>query len=84
MLDFINDTQIENILKKAKSPERLQVEEIVAKALELKGLTPEETAVLLQTDDPELTKLIFHAAREIKNLIYGNRLVLFAPLYISN
>ena len=66
------------------APRRKRVEEIIAKALELKGLTPEETAVLLQTEDEELIERIWAAAREIKQAIYGNRLVLFAPLYIAN
>jgi 2-iminoacetate synthase len=82
--DFINDNQIEDILKKTAKPEGERVTEIIAKARELKGLTPEETAVLLQTEDQALLHLIYEAAREVKKGIYGNRLVLFAPLYISN
>jgi 2-iminoacetate synthase len=84
MKDFIDDTKIESLLEKASSPERTRVEEIITKALELKGLSPEETAVLLQTKDEELIGRIWAAAREIKQAIYGNRLVLFAPLYIAN
>jgi 2-iminoacetate synthase len=82
--DFINDNRIEEILEKAAKPERSRVEEIIAKAKELKGLTPEETAVLLQTEDPDLLSMIFATAKEIKDTIYGKRLVIFAPLYISN
>ena len=82
--DFIDDTKIENILDKAKKPSPERVREIIAKAKELKGLTPEEVAVLLQTEDDELIGLIFQAAHKIKEDIYGNRLVLFAPLYIAN
>jgi 2-iminoacetate synthase len=84
MKDFIDDNKIEDILKGAARPERPQVEEIIAKALELKGLDPEETAVLLQTEDPESIDRLWQAAREVKEAIYGNRLVLFAPLYIAN
>lgn len=84
MKDFIDDGRLESILNGAAHPERPQVEEIIAKALELKGLTPEETAVLLQTEDRELIGLIRQTARQIKQAIYGNRLVLFAPLYIAN
>jgi len=61
-----------------------RVEEIIIKAKELKGLTPEETAFLLQTEDEELIEEIWKTAKEIKRAIYGNRLVLFAPLYIAN
>lgn len=57
---------------------------IVAKAREAKGIEPQETASLLQVEDPELIEEFFQAAREIKLKIYGKRLVLFAPLYLSN
>jgi 2-iminoacetate synthase len=82
--DFIDDTKIENLLNKAKNPEPRRVREIIDKALELKGLSPEEVAVLLQTEDDELIGMIWQAAHKIKEDIYGNRLVLFAPLYIAN
>jgi 2-iminoacetate synthase len=82
--DFIDDTKIENILDKAKNPAPERVREIIAKAGELKGLTPEEVAVLLQTEDNELIALILQTAHKIKEDIYGNRLVLFAPLYVAN
>ena len=84
MEDFIDDARIEGILERAKSPAAKLVEQIIAKAKKLKGLTPEETAVLLQAEDPKLVRKIWKTAREIKEAIYGNRLVLFAPLYISN
>jgi len=82
--DFIDDTKIENILDKAKNPAPERVREIIDKAGELKGLTPEEVAVLLQTEDDELISLIWQTAHKIKEDIYGNRLVLFAPLYVAN
>ncbi|HOU51245.1 MAG: [FeFe] hydrogenase H-cluster radical SAM maturase HydG [Smithella sp.] len=84
MKDFINDNQIEEILAQAKNPDPLHVREIIKKAYELKGLSPEDVAVLLQTEDDELTGEILRAAHKIKQDIYGNRLVLFAPLYIAN
>jgi 2-iminoacetate synthase len=84
MKDFIDDSKIESILKGAADPERPQIEEIIAKAGELKGLDPEETAVLLRMEDPECIDRLWQAAREVKEAIYGNRLVLFAPLYIAN
>jgi 2-iminoacetate synthase len=82
--DFIDDTKIENLLIKAKNPASQRVREIIDKALELKGLSPEEVAILLQTEDDELIGMIWQAAHKIKEDIYGNRLVLFAPLYIAN
>jgi len=82
--DFIDDTKIENILENAKNPSPLHVREIIAKSLELKGLTPHDVAVLLQTEDDDLVAQIWQAAHKIKEDIYGNRLVLFAPLYVAN
>ncbi|HNS57095.1 MAG TPA: [FeFe] hydrogenase H-cluster radical SAM maturase HydG, partial [Smithellaceae bacterium] len=82
--DFIDDVKIESILENAKNPDPGRVREIIDKALELKGLSPEDVAVLLQTEDDELIGMIFQAAHKIKKNIYGNRLVLFAPLYIAN
>jgi len=82
--DFIDDVKIERLLEASRNPPRLRVEELIEKAKKLKGLAPEETAVLLQVEDPELLAEIGRTARQIKRDIYGNRLVLFAPLYIAN
>jgi 2-iminoacetate synthase len=84
MKDFINDANIKNILEKAKNPPPERIREIIAKASELKGLTPEEVALLLQTEDDDLIAMIWQTAHKIKEDIYGNRLVLFAPLYVAN
>jgi 2-iminoacetate synthase len=84
MQDFIDDEKIEDLLEKAANPPRERVIELIAKSKELKGLTPGEMAVLLQTEDRDLIAEIWRTAREIKETIYGNRLVLFAPLYIAN
>ena len=46
MKDFIDDTKIETLLKEAAQPDRERVEEIIAKALELKGLSPEEKSLI--------------------------------------
>jgi 2-iminoacetate synthase len=78
----------ENIIQaQLKASSRLgaeQVREVIAKARELKGLDSAEVATLLQCNDPAVLEEMFHAAREVKESIYGNRLVLFSPLYISN
>jgi 2-iminoacetate synthase len=84
MQDFINDTLIQETLAHAKNPEKSRVLTIIEKAKELHGLSPEEAAILLQCEDHDLIDEIFTTARFIKRSIYGNRLVLFAPLYISN
>ena len=82
--DFIREETIEKLLDGAKDPEPSRVLEIIGSAKNLKGLSPEDAAVLLQTEDKDLVREIQTAAREVKEGIYGNRLVLFAPLYIAN
>ena len=57
---------------------------MIAKSLAKEPLAVEETAVLLAADEPELVEEIFDAARQLKRDVYGNRIVLFAPLYIGN
>ncbi len=84
MHDFIDEARITGTLNRATHADKIQIREIIGKAGELKGLTPEEAAVLIQTEDRDLIIEIQQAARAVKREIYGNRLVLFAPLYISN
>jgi 2-iminoacetate synthase len=81
---FINEKEIEQHLEAAARWEVDRVREVIAKAKELKGLDIRDVATLLQCRDPVILEEMFHAAREVKEAIYGNRLVLFAPLYISN
>lgn len=81
---FIQESAVENALSLACCPSAVQVREVLAKARELKGLSGEEAAVLMTLSDPELLGELFAAARFVKETIYGRRLVLFAPLYISN
>lgn len=57
---------------------------ILAKAAERKGLDHREASVLLAADDPETTAAMFELAAQVKRDFYGNRIVLFAPLYLSN
>ena len=61
-----------------------EVRDIIAKSMAKQPLTVEETAVLLAADQPELIEEIFDAARQLKRDVYGNRIVIFAPLYIGN
>lgn len=60
------------------------VRDILAKAAERKGLDHREASVLLAADDPETTAAMFDLAAQVKRDFYGNRIVLFAPLYLSN
>ena len=81
---FIPEDEIFQILENTQHPSAERVREIIAKSLDKKRLEPEEMAVLLNTEDPQLLEEIFEGARELKRRIYGNRIVLFAPLYIGN
>ncbi len=81
---IIDDEKIESILTAAKKVDPAKTAEILSKAKECKGLTPEETAVLLQCEDEDFLQEILKTAKYIKEQIYGKRLVLFAPLYVTN
>jgi 2-iminoacetate synthase len=80
--DFINDEKLESLL--GKEPDASRVREIIAKSMAKVPLEVEETAALVNVRDPELIEEIFAAARKLKVDVYGNRIVLFAPLYIGN
>jgi 2-iminoacetate synthase len=81
--EFIRPDAIEAMLLQAqKTPER-EIEAILDKAADFKGLTHLEVASLLRMDDKHLPRL-FQVARSIKDEIYGNRIVMFAPLYVSD
>ncbi|MGC9150679.1 MAG: [FeFe] hydrogenase H-cluster radical SAM maturase HydG [Microbacter sp.] len=83
MKPFIDADEIWAYLHNTVStPER--VRDIIAKSLSKQRLTLEETAVLVNTNDPVLIEEIKEGARTLKKTIYGNRIVLFAPLYIGN
>jgi 2-iminoacetate synthase len=72
------------LAQRPQPPDRARLEDIIAKARSLSGLSLEEAAALLWVADPEAREQVFAAAREVKQAIYGRRLVLFAPLYASN
>lgn len=82
--DFINDEEITRLLKAAENPDPIEIRDIFAKSRDKVRLDPEETAKLLQIEDPELLEEMFTLARQIKEDVYGNRIVFFAPLYIGN
>jgi len=79
----IDEAAIIKALDQAAHPHPDRVNEIVEVALQLKGLSPDEAAVLLQAE-PEQLPLVFDAARRVKDAIYGGRIVLFAPIYLTN
>jgi len=81
---FIDHEAIYSILADSKAPDAREVEEIIAHARELKGISAREAARLLLVEEEQLIAPILETANYIKTEIYGKRLVLFAPLYISN
>lgn len=81
---FIPEDEIFSLLESTKNPTKARVQEIIAKSLDKNRLSPEETATLINCEDPELIQEIYKGARALKEKIYGNRIVLFAPLYVGN
>lgn len=81
---IIDDEKLQRTLEKSASYTDDRVTGILNKAKELKGISLEEAALLLNVNDKKLLQQIFDAAKYVKESIYGNRIVLFAPLYISN
>ncbi len=82
--EFIDQNLILSLLKKEEKRTTHDIERIIKKGRLAKGLEKDEVAALLQINDPNLEEKLFEAADHIKNAIYGNRIVIFAPLYISN
>ena len=92
--EFINDEEIRETLKYAEENKNNVelINGILEKARPVKkergfvcaGLSHREASVLLANEDPEITEKIFRIAEEIKLAFYGNRIVIFAPLYLSN
>jgi len=82
-VDFINDAKLTNLLSETKE-DAMRVREVISKSMAKEPLTLEETAVLLSVKDEDLLEEIYGAARELKKNVYGNRIVIFAPLYIGN
>ncbi|MCH5283757.1 MAG: [FeFe] hydrogenase H-cluster radical SAM maturase HydG [Treponema sp.] len=84
--DFIDDAEILETLDYAQKhkSDRALIESLLEKAALCKGLSHREAAVLLECDVPDLNEKMKSLAREIKQKFYGNRVVLFAPLYLSN
>ncbi len=84
--DFIDDAEIQATLEYAAANKnnKALISEILDKARECRGLNHREALVLLDCEDAELNERLFAEAMEIKQRFYGNRIVMFAPLYLSN
>ncbi|KJS87226.1 MAG: thiamine biosynthesis protein ThiH [Peptococcaceae bacterium BICA1-8] len=85
-VEFINPRQIHSDLEEAKRVPKTKAAKIFEKARAGKGLTPLETAILLEAaiSNLNLKEELFKAVKEVKEKIYGKRIVIFAPLYLSN
>ncbi|WP_294656118.1 [FeFe] hydrogenase H-cluster radical SAM maturase HydG, partial [uncultured Fusobacterium sp.] len=85
-LDFLDENIINQIISDAekKSEDFELVREILKKAEKAEGITDEEAAILLSIKDENLLEEMYAVSKKIKEKIYGKRIVMFAPLYISN
>jgi 2-iminoacetate synthase len=82
-VDFIDDRALEQTLRNNASPDPGRVRDIIAKSIAIQTLTPDETAMLLNVKDAALVREMEEAALFIKKKVYDNRIVTFAPLYMS-
>lgn len=82
--NFIPHEEIERLLEDATEPDIREVQDIADKAREARGISPREVARLLHVTNEDSLTVLYETAREVKERIYGKRLVLFAPLYFSN
>ena len=84
--EFINHQEILDTIAWAEENKNNKeaVEALIERARDCKGLTHREAALLLACEDPELVEKMYGTAKEIKKKFYGNRIVMFAPLYLSN
>jgi len=80
----IDDNAIASTLERHRHADAVRVREVLAKARLMNGLDGEDMAALMTISDPALLGELFNAAQHVKDTIYGKRLVIFAPLYVSN
>jgi 2-iminoacetate synthase len=83
-MEFINEEYIKNLLYDDLLMDADLQKEIIEKSSDAKGLSLKESTALLNITSPELLDKLYHTAKQVKEKIYGNRLVLFAPLYVTN
>lgn len=85
-IEFISDTEILDTIEYAKNNhnDKSLIKNILDKAKLCKGITYREAMLLLECSDENINKELFNLAREIKEKFYGKRIVMFAPLYLSN
>lgn len=83
-MEFIDEKYIDSLINDDKLNDPALQKEIIDKSKNARGLTLQESASLLNINNQDILEYLFHTAKEVKEKIYGNRLVLFAPLYITN
>lgn len=82
--DFIDDEKIWSQLNRWENPTREDVRRVLKKAEQCVRLEPEETAILIQNRDESTIKEMYELAHKLKEEVYGDRIVFFAPLYVSD
>lgn len=84
--EFINHEEILETLEyaKANKSNRELIQQIIEKAKACKGISHREASLLLECDQDDLNEEMFTLAKKLKQQLYGNRIVMFAPLYLSN
>ncbi len=82
--EVVNEKEINDILRETKKPTSKVILDILKKASQKNGLTLREVGFLLNNEDKKLIEKMFQVSGKIKNEIYGERLVFFAPLYLSS
>jgi 2-iminoacetate synthase len=80
----LDEAVIQTVLDLTPVEDPARVRELLAKAREMKGLDDRDLPALMALQDPQLLHELFDTARWVKDQIYGNRIVMFAPLYVSN
>jgi 2-iminoacetate synthase len=81
---LICEAEIERQLLTVQAEDAGRIRAVLSKAALGQGLADEDVAVLMAIKSPDLAQELFHTASQVKDNIYGKRLVIFAPLYISN
>ena len=82
--DFIDRANINQDLEQQQDPDKQYIRDIMEKSLDIERLSPEETAALINVDNPNLWEEMYATANKVKEKVYDNRIVFFAPLYLSN
>ena len=82
--DFIDDAHIKNLIAEKTDCTKERLHDILQKAFDVNLMDDEDVAYLVNIKDPEMRQEVFEAAKKIKNKVYDNRIVTFAPLYLSS